>query len=106
MTTDTITIGSTYLVTATILDPDGVVIPITSGWQAACTVCAVKIGGLVAATIPMVIANGSVSGKLDTDSTLVTGRYYYDVRVTDPAGVDYWTDAICLNLITHSTPPA
>lgn len=104
--TDNVVSGETYSISVSLLDADGVAIPIVSGWSAACTVCAGKIGGVAVSTIPLTIASGVAAGSLDTDATLVIGKYYLDVRVTDPDGNNFWTDPWCLHLVHHNTPPA
>ena len=104
--TDTVVSGETYAISTSLLDAGGVAIPMGAGWSAACSVCAGKIGGVSVATIPLTIANGVAAGSLDTDATLVVGRYYLDVRVTDPSGNNFWTDSWCLHIVHHNTPPA
>jgi len=63
------------------------------------------IGGTIIATPVMVISSGTASVTLDTgDSQWAPGVYYYDVRLTDPDGNDYWTEPVRLTLLERNTP--
>jgi hypothetical protein len=104
--TDTVVSGETYGLSISCTDPDGVAIVLSAGWSAACTVCAGKIGGVPVDTIAMTVADGVATGSLDTDETLVVGRYYLDIRLTDPDGNNYWSAPWCLRVVVSNTPPA
>jgi hypothetical protein len=74
-------------------------------WLVACRVCKGKIGGETLMDVPMVIAAGVATGQIDTkDEPWVMGTYYLDIRFTDPAGNDYWSDPWKLEVGIRNTP--
>lgn len=53
------------------------------------------------------IADGLASFTVDTSAAgWAPGHYYYDVRLTDPDGVDWWSDIVHLELLPRITAPS
>jgi len=105
MNTDAIKHGETYGISVAAQDADGVAIALDGTWQAACRITRDRIGGPVIAEPAMTIAGGAASCELDTgDAEWSPGTYYYDIRLTDPAGNDFWTAAVKLKLLDRNAP--
>jgi hypothetical protein len=105
MTTDTISWGETYDIALTAQDSDGAAVAIDATWAAACRITKDRIGGTIIAEPAMSIAGGQASCTLDTgDEGWGPGVYYYDIRLTDPDGNDYWTATIKLKLLDRNAP--
>jgi hypothetical protein len=104
MLTDTIVHGETYAISVTAKDPDGVAMTLEGGWTAACRVCSGKVGGATVVDVTMTIAAGVASGSFDSGAELAVGKYYMDVRITDPAGNDYWSAPCELKVSARNTP--
>jgi hypothetical protein len=99
METDTIKWGETYDIQAACQDADGVAVPLTIDWQAACRITRERVGGAVVATPVMTISGGVATCQIDTgDTGWEPGVYIYDIRLTDPDGHDYWGEPVRLTL--------
>ena len=102
---DSIAWGETYELTATALDADGVAIPIDGTWSAACRVTKAKVAGEVIANPVVTIASNAATTTIDTrEAGWEPGEYWWDMRLTDPDGDDYWTEAVKLILRTRNAP--
>ena len=106
MITDRIKHGETYGIRVTAQDAEGVPVAIDGTWQAVIRIAAGKLDGEPILTQSMTIADNAASISFDTgDSPWDVGTYYYDIRFTDPAGHDTWTDTIQL-ILQHRITPA
>lgn len=104
MKTDSITWGETYDIEVSVNDENGDPITLDGTYQAACRI-AKTIGGAAIAEPPMTIADGKATATIDTGDAEYTARtYYYDVRITDPDGADYWSEPVKLTLVNRTTP--
>jgi len=105
MTTDTITWGENYDISATAADADGVAIVIDGTWSAALRVTKTSVGGPIIAEPTMTIAAGAATCAIDTgDAPWKPGVFYYDIRFTDPDGNDFWSEQVELTLTNRNTP--
>lgn len=105
MITDAIKHGETYDISITAKDETGAAITLDETWQAACRITRGSIGGNIVAEPAMSIADGKAGCTLDTgDEEWSPGTYYYDVRLTDPDGNDYWTEPVKLKLLDRNSP--
>jgi hypothetical protein len=53
----------------------------------------------------MTIAAGVATTTIDTgNAEFCYGTYYYDIRLTDADGHDYWTSPVRLILANRNTP--
>lgn len=105
METDTIKHGETYDLNITAEDADGVAITLDGTWEAACRVTKNKIGGVVIAEPALTFSLGAAVGSIDTrDAEWEPGTYFYDVRLTDPDGNDFWTEPVKLKVEARNTP--
>ena len=95
--------GETLTLTAAAVDDAGAEVIIGAGWQAACAIKSAYAGTpVLTATMP--IASGVASLSIDTgDAEWAPGAYRYDIRLTDPAGNDYWIDTQELVLVARIT---
>lgn len=105
METETIAHGETYAISITAKDSDGVAMTLTGGWTAACRVCKHNVGGATALDVTMTITGGTASGSFDSE-VLARGKYYLDVRFTDPDGNDYWSAPWAMEINARNTPPS
>lgn len=106
MITDRIKYGETYGIRVTAQDADGAVVAIDETWQARIRIVAGKLDGEPIFTESLTIADNAASVSFDTgDTPWDVGTYYYDIRFTDPAGNDTWTDTIQL-ILQHRITPA
>lgn len=104
MQTDTITWGETYDIAVTVNDGDGVAIVLDETYLAACRVSETE-GGTALVEPIMTIADGVATTTIDTgDSPWKARSYYYDIRITDPDGNDYWSEPVKLTLSKRTTP--
>jgi hypothetical protein len=104
MQTDTITWGETYDISVTVKDADGLTIALDDTYQAACRVTR-EVSGATLIDVPVVIADGMVKASIDTgDNPWKAATYYYDIRITDPDGHDYWSEPVRLTLNPRNTP--
>ena len=105
MTTDTIVWGETYDISISCQESDETPITLDGTWSAACCFTSAKVGGTVIAEPTMTIAAGVATATIDTgDEEWAAGEYYYDVRLTDPDGNDYWTEPVKLRVLNRNTP--
>lgn len=105
MQSDSIIHGETYDIAVQIQDDDGAPVVIDNTWQAACRITRQAIGGPVTAEPVMTIAAGAASCTLDTGAAeWAATTYYYDIRITDPDGNDYWTEPVRLTIQKRNTP--
>lgn len=105
MLTDTIKLGETYDITLSAKDADDVAIVLDGTWAAACRITRGKIDGETVAEPAMTIAAGVATTTLDTGGSEWThGEYYYDVRLTDADGNDFWTDPVKLKILNRNAP--
>ena len=105
MITDTIVWGETYDISIAAADADGVAIVLDETWTLACRVTSLRVGGTLVAEPTVTIAAGVGTASIDTgDDEWEAGNYYYDIRLTDPDGNDYWTEPVNLQLDNRNTP--
>ena len=105
MTTDTITWGETYDISLAAQDADGVAITLDGTWSAACRFTKTDIGGEIIANPTMTIAAGVATCQIDTgDAEWSHGVFYYDIRLTDADGYDYWTEPVRLKILNRNAP--
>ena len=105
MKTDTIVHGETYDISIQIQDENGDPVVIDNTWSVACRVTSLSMCGSTVAEPTMTIANGGASCSIDTgESNWYPGTFYYDIRLTDPDGNDYWTEPVQLTLLKRNTP--
>ena len=105
MKNDTITWGETYDISVTVKDADGNAIVLDETYSAACRIVTKNHGGPLFAEPPMTIAGGAATASIDTgDRPWKAGVYFYDVRITDPAGNDFWSEYVRLTLNVRNTP--
>ncbi len=105
MTTDTIKHGETYSITVQPKDSAGDDLVMDGTWAAACRVTRVRLGGATLVDPVVTISGGSATFSVDTgDAEWEPGTYVWDVRVTDPAGDDFWTEERGLVLETRNAP--
>ena len=105
MASDCITWGESYDISASLQDPDRNEVVIDGSWSAACRFCKQRIDGPVIFESSMAISENAASVAIDTgDPEWSPGVYFYDIRVTDADGNDYWSDPIQLTLSKRATP--
>ena len=105
MQSDSIIHGETYDIAVQIQDANGAPITIDGTWQAACRITRQAVGGPTITEPTMTIVDGAAKCTLDTgDSQWSPTTYYYDIRLTDPDGNDYWTEPVRLTLQKRNTP--
>lgn len=103
--TDTISWGETYDIQVTITDTEGNLFPLDETWSGSCRVCEDYINGPLVLEPVMTIENEAVVGSIDTgDEPFRNGVYFYDVRVTDSDGNDYWSFPVKLIIEPRSAP--
>lgn len=102
METEFIRRGETLSLTITAQDGDEQPISL-DGYTAACRICVNRVGGNKAADIPLTIENDEATGSYDT-SELEPNDYYYDIRFTDDAGNDYYSQSVKLVILATNTP--
>jgi len=106
-TTDTITWGSSYDLSAVAQDDAGDPITLDGTWSAACRVSKGRVGGEKLIDVPMSISGGAASCSIDTTGPeWKPGVYYYDIRLTDSDGNNYWASPVKLVLTNRNTPPS
>lgn len=105
ITTNEIVWGETYDISVSAQDASSNPVTLDGTWSAACRISEDYIGGNVALNPTMVIAAGVATVSLDTGNTEWShGVYYYDIRLTDSTGNDYWTSPVRLILANRNTP--
>lgn len=105
MTIDTIKWGETYDIQAQAGDVDGVPIVMDGTWSAAVLITRQLVGGATVAEPAMTMVDGAATCSIDTGSEgWAPGVYYYDVRLTDPDGNDYWCEAVKLVVENRNSP--
>jgi hypothetical protein len=105
MLTDTVTWGETYDLAITANDLAGDPIVVDATWTAAARFTRGFVGGDLVLDLPLPITAGVPTGSIDTgEEPWTPGNYYYDVRLTDPAGNDYWSGPVLLQLADRNTP--
>jgi len=105
ITTDEIVWGETYDISVSAQDTAGDPITLDGTWSAACRITEDRIGGDVILNPTMTIADGVATTTLDTgDEEWSHGIYYYDIRLTDADGHDYWTSPVRLILANRNSP--
>lgn len=93
MTTTEIYWGETLIISGDPTTPGGSPIVLDETWSADCVITKNRIGGEVVARPVMAIMDGVPTTTIDTgDQVWTHGVYYFDIRVTDPAGNDHWSD--------------
>lgn len=103
--TDSIVWGETYDLSVAAKDADGVDITLDGTWSAACRITKDRVGGEVILNPAMTIADGVATCAIDTGGAeFEAGNYFYDVRLTDSAGNDYWSAPVKLTLNNRNTP--
>lgn len=104
MQTDSITWGETYDISVQVNDAEGAPIALDETYQAACRVTR-QVGGASILDPEVAIEGGLVTASIDTgDAPWRPGTYYYDIRITDPDGHDYWSEPVKLTLRNRNTP--
>lgn len=105
MQSDSIIHGETYDIAVQIQDENGAPVVIDGTWQAACRITRQTVGGPTIAEPTMTIVGGAAKCTLDTgDDHWSPTTHYYDIRLTDPDGNDYWTEPVRLTLQKRNTP--
>jgi hypothetical protein len=105
MITDIIVHGESYDISVEIQDSEGVPVVMDENWLAACRFTAHKVGGDITTEPTMVIDDGVATTTIDTgDPEWEAITYFYDIRVTDELGDDYWTEPVRLTLTKRNTP--
>jgi len=105
MITDTIVWGETYDLSIAAQDANEDPITLDGTWSVACRITSGQVGGTLVLEPTLTIAAGVATGSIDTgDSEWSPGDYYYDVRLTDPDGDDYWTEPVHLKILNRNTP--
>jgi hypothetical protein len=103
--TDTIVHGETYDIAVQAKDINGDPIVMDGTWSAATRITKGAIGGEIIAEPAMAIVDGLATYTLDTgESIWESTTYFYDVRLTNPDGDDFWTAKIRLTLTPRNTP--
>lgn len=106
-TTDTIIWGTPYDLSAVAQDDAGDPITMDGTWSAACRISKGRIGGEKLIDVSMSISEGAAVGSIETSGPeWAPGVYYYDIRLTDGDGTDYWTAPVKLVLTNRNTPPS
>ena len=98
---DTITrkLGETIPIIGGARNAAGADIFMDGTWSAACRITRDRIGGTVVAEPAMAISGGQAVTQIDTrEAGWTVGTYFYDIRITNPDGDDFWTDPIKLKL--------
>ena len=104
MQTDSITWGETYDIRVQTKDLSGDAIVMDETYQAACRVTR-QVGGESILDPAMVLDGGAFITSIDTgDAPWKPGTYFYDIRITDPEGNDYWSEPVRLTLRNRNTP--
>ena len=104
MQTDTIVHGETYDISVAAQDENDDPIVLDGTWSAACRITKGSIGGTILMEPVMTIAAGVATTSLDTgDPEWSPIIYYFDIRLTDAAGDDFWTEPIQLTLTPRNT---
>jgi hypothetical protein len=105
ITTDEIVWGETYDISISAQDTGGNSITLDGTWSAACRITEDHVGGDIVLNPTMTIAAGVATTSIDTgNAEFLSGVYYYDIRLTDAAGHDYWTSPVRLILANRNTP--
>ena len=105
--TDEITWGEPYDLSVQVKDQDDNILTMDETWLAAIRITEDRIGGDIVLESDMVIANGVATKTINTaDDPWHYGTCYYDIRVTDPDGYDWWTEPIRLILSNRNTLPS
>lgn len=102
---DTIYWGETYEISIAAQDASEASIPLDNTWQAACAISSGRVGGPIVAEPTMTIAAGVATATIDTgEAEWSAGEFYYDIRITNPDGEDFWTDPVKLRILNRNTP--
>ena len=105
MLTDRIYLGETYTISASGQDENGAAFAIPGTWEVKARIMADTYNGDVVADLTLAIANGVASVSMDTgNSPFAAGIYFYDIRITDADGNDFWSDMVKLVITTRITP--
>lgn len=97
--TDRIAWGESYDLSVEGRDTDGEVVVLDGTWSAAYRFCADEIDGPEVLAGAMGIAGGRAVVDVDTgDPPFEPGIFWWDVRLTDAAGNDYWSQPVRLIL--------
>lgn len=76
-------------------------------WLAAATVTKDKVGGTVVVNLEGSIADGAAVFEFDTSAAgWSEGIFFYDIRLTDDGGEDYWSQIVRLDVTARNTPPS
>ena len=102
MTTDYLKKGSTLNINVSALDADGALVDLT-GYTAAMRICRDCVGGTTTADVELSITDNVITGSYDTES-LEPNDFYYDIRMTDEAGNDYFSDPVKMVIMSTNTP--
>lgn len=107
-TTDSATWGETYDLEAQAKDVDGVAIVMDGTWSAACRFTKARVNGETVLAEAMTIADGVATLEVDTGAAAFDepGVYFYDIRLTDADGNDYWSEPVKLTLKNRNTLPS
>tara|TARA_R110000796_G_scaffold173868_1_gene290842 strand:- start:28680 stop:29003 length:324 start_codon:yes stop_codon:yes gene_type:complete len=107
MTEDTAIHGETYDLEIALLDELGDPLAIDNTWLVASRFSRSAIGEPSVIDPTFTIAAGVATASIETDAAFDAGSiYFYDVRLTDPSGFDYWTDPVKLTVNDRNTPTA
>jgi hypothetical protein len=105
ITTNEIVWGETYNISVSAKNAGGNAVTLDGTWSAACRISKDFIGGDIVLNPTMAIAAGVATTSIDTgNAEFSAGTYYYDIRLTDPTGHDYWTDPVRLIIANRNSP--
>lgn len=97
--TDRIAYGESYDLEVEARDTDGEAVILDGTWSAAYRFCKSEINGTEVQAGPMNIVGGKARADIDTgDAPFEVGVFWWDVRLTDPDGNDYWSQPVRLIL--------
>jgi len=101
---DSIVHGETYDISITPQDSNGDSVILDDSWSAAIRFSRLEDGRSEVISEDMVIADGVASISFDTgDSPWEPGVLWYDTRLTDGDGHDYWSSKIKLTINSRIT---
>jgi len=105
MITDSIVWGETYDLSVSAQDLNEDVVTIDDSWSAVCRFTSEANPNFTAFQSPMVISNNAASVAIDTGNPpWLPGVYFYDIRISDPDGNDFWSETVRLTLHNRLAP--